>query len=65
LAGAVAKQEQQQKQWLHVLLHASIFFKIQISILRLVATEGKWTDRTRFVVDKMSHSLAGECNMFS
>ncbi len=40
MASAVAKQEQQQKQWLHVLLHASIF-EIQISILGLTATDRK------------------------
>jgi hypothetical protein len=49
LVGAVAKQEQQQKQWLHVLLHTSIF-EIRIPI--------KWTDRTGSAIDKMSHSHA-------
>ena len=55
LSQCCCKTRATTKQWLHVLLHTSIF-EIQIPI--------KWANRTRFAVDKMSHSHARECNTF-
>jgi hypothetical protein len=55
LSWCCCKMRATTKQLLHVLLHASIF-KIRIP--------KKWTDRTRSAVDKMSHSLARECDTF-